>query len=66
MKEFKISAQQHILDDILEHLSNGMMGQAIARDWDYELKNNIIFFTLKEGHEVQLDVIFWFGYLTKD
>lgn len=66
MKEFKINAQSHIIADIIQHLNNGMMGMAIARDWSYRVKNNTIYFTLKEGCEVKPEDLFWFGYLTKD
>lgn len=66
MKEFKITQQANIIDDIMEHLVDGSMGRAMARDWDYERIGNTITFKLKEGHEINLDVIFWFGYFTKD
>lgn len=64
MNQFKITAQDYILAQILEHLEHGIMGQAIAREWDYELRQNVIYFTLKEGGVVKLDDLFWLGYLT--
>lgn len=66
MKEFTISQQTDIIDAVMEHLENGMMGIAVAKDWDYQRKGNTVSFKLKEGHEINLDVIFWFGYFTKD
>lgn len=66
MKKFKIFQQTNIIDDIMQHLKNGCMGMAIARDWDYERTGNTITFTLKEGHEINLDAIFWFGYFSKE
>lgn len=66
MKEFKIYQQPNIIDDIMQHLTEGCMGIAIAHDWNYERTGNTIHFTLKEGHEINLDAIFWFGYFTKD
>lgn len=64
MKNFKITQQTDIIDDLMEHLINGMMGIAMAHDWDYERSGNTIHFNLKEGHEMKLDVIFWLGYFT--
>ena len=62
MEKFKINAQDYIIDDIISHLRNGSIGQAIARSWDYERKNNTLHFTLKEGAEVRLADLFWFGF----
>lgn len=64
MTEFTLSQQKDIIDDIIDHLENGMMGLAIARDWNYQREGNIINFKLKEGHTVNLETIFWFGYFT--
>lgn len=66
MKTFRINAQGHIIDDIIEHLENGHAGMGIARDWDYTRDNDTLIFTLKEGSEVKPADLFWFGYLTKD
>lgn len=64
MKEFKISGQGYIIHDIITHLNNGHMGMAIARNWNYRVRKNTIYFTLKEGHKVDFESLFWFGYLT--
>ena len=62
--EFKIFQQTNIIDNLMEHLTDGTMGIAIANDWDYERKGNTVFFKLKPGRKVKLDVLFWFGYFT--
>lgn len=64
MNEFKINAQDYIIDDVISHIKNGHMGMAFAKDWEYIRKGNTLYFTLKKGGEVKPDVIFWFGYLT--
>ncbi|TDX86200.1 hypothetical protein [Epilithonimonas xixisoli] len=64
MQNFTINAQDYIIDDIISHLENGTIGQAIARSWNYERKNNTLYFTLKEGAEVRLADLFWFGFLS--
>jgi len=66
MTKFKISAQSHIIADVIQHLNFGMTGMGIARSWNYEVIKNTIYFTLKEGCEVNPEDLFWFGYLTKD
>lgn len=65
MKQFKINAQDYIINDILVHLTNGTVGIGIAAEWDYErIDSNTLVFTLKSGHELKLADLFWFGYLT--
>lgn len=64
MKDFKINAQEHIIDDIISHLEGGSMGQAVARRFDYKREGNTLYFVLKPGEEPELSEIFWFGYLT--
>ncbi len=64
MEEFKINAQDYIIDDILSHIKNGHMGIAFANDWNVERKGDTLHFKLKEFGKIDLSVIFWFGYLT--
>ncbi|MGG7468696.1 hypothetical protein [Chryseobacterium arthrosphaerae] len=65
MKKFRLNAQDHIIKDIIECLECSIIGQGIAISWDYTLiSENTIEFTLKEGKEVVLKDIFWFGYIT--
>lgn len=67
MTQFTISGQSHIIDDVLDHLKNGCMGQGIARSWNYEIISvEKILFTLKEGMKVNPTDLFWFGYFTKE
>ena len=66
MTEFKVFQQTSVIDDLMSHLKNGVMGMAMARDWDYERKGNFVYFKLKPRHEMKLDVIFWLGYFTSD
>ena len=61
---FKINAQSYIINNILSHIKNGHMGIAFAKNWNFERKGNTLYFSLKENGEVDLSVIFWFGYLT--
>ncbi|AZA87139.1 hypothetical protein EG349_10245 [Chryseobacterium shandongense] len=66
MTEFKINAQEDIINEILEHLQCGILGQGFAMSWDCKVINSSnIVFTLKEGAKLELKDIFWFGYLTK-
>lgn len=62
--QFRINAQDYIIEDILTHLTNGGTGIAIACDWDYVREGNTLIFTLKENGIIKPDVLFWFGYLT--
>ena len=64
MDNFTLNAQDHIIEDILSHLKNGSMGQAVARKFNYNRVGNNLYFTLKPGEEVNLSELFWFGYLT--
>lgn len=64
--EFKIFQQTDIIDDLMSHLENGGMGLAMAADWDYERIENVVYFKLKPGHEIKLDVLFWFGFFTNN
>lgn len=66
MKDFTLNAQSHIIADILEHLQNGMIGMAVARAYNYEVKGDTIYFTHKGEIELSPADFFWFGYLTKD
>jgi hypothetical protein len=68
MKEFKINAQTHIIDEICEALECSHIGFAVKDCWTIERKNfgygSTLYFTLKEGKLVQPDVLFWFGYFS--
>lgn len=64
LTEFKIFQQTDIIDNLMSHLENGMMGIAMVNDWDYERIGNTVYFKLKPDGEIKLDVLFWFGYFT--
>ncbi|MPS73992.1 MAG: hypothetical protein E2590_12730 [Chryseobacterium sp.] len=64
LTEFKIFQQTDIIDNLMSHLTEGIMGMTIANDWDYERIDNVVYFKLKPGGKIQLDVIFWFGFFT--
>ncbi len=65
MENFRINAQESIINNILEALENSILGQGIASNWDYELLNEkTIEFNLKEGKTFRIADIFWFGYIT--
>lgn len=66
MKEFQVSQQKDVIDELMSHLKNGVMGLTMAEDWHYRREGNFIYFTLKEGRTPRLDVILWFGYLTNN
>ncbi len=66
LTEFEIFQQTDIIDNLMSHLENGTMGMALARDWDYERKGNFVYFKLKPGHTIKLDVLFWFGFFTNE
>jgi hypothetical protein len=66
MTEFKINGQDWLIDDILNHLENGSIGIAIADKFEVERKDNTLYFKLKPDKDIDLSLLFWFGYHTKD
>jgi len=65
MEKFRISAQDHIIKNVIECLECSIFGQGLTESWHYELLNDCtIEFTLKEGKEVKISDIFWLGYFT--
>ncbi|PTT24195.1 hypothetical protein DBR28_18525 [Chryseobacterium sp. HMWF028] len=65
MEKFRISAQDHIIRNVVECLHCSVFGQGFKEDWNYKLINECtIEFTLKEGKQIKIADIFWFGYFT--
>ena len=64
MTTFKISQQEDIINEFVEHLENGCLGLAIASNWDVKREKNTLHFTLKEGRELNIADLIWFGYFT--
>ena len=65
MEEFKINGQDWLINDILDHLKNGSIGIAISDKFEVSRINNTLYFKLKTGKEIDLSLLFWFGYHTK-
>jgi hypothetical protein len=67
LNEFKLNAQEYIIDEILEHLENGTVGQGISRSWEcIKIDDSNLKFSLKNGCTFNPADLFWFGYLTPD
>lgn len=65
MTNFSINGQDWLINDILDHLKNGIIGIAIAEAYDYKVIGETINFTLKPNKEVNPSLLFWFGFHTK-
>ena len=66
--KFKINAQTSIIDTICEAIETSILGISFKNDWEIDRKDNqygsTLYFTLKEGASLKLDVIFWIGYFS--
>lgn len=64
--EFKINAQTSIIDNICEAIETSILGISFKEDWEIDRKDyeygSTLYFSLKEGATLKLDVIFWIGY----
>ncbi|HAO08187.1 MAG TPA: hypothetical protein DCQ50_14655 [Chryseobacterium sp.] len=66
MIKFTISAQENIINEVIEHLTYGCYGIGMAKKWNINrVTPEKIIFELKEGEELILEELFWFGYFTR-
>lgn len=64
--EFKINGQTSIIEKICETIENSILSFAFKEAWEVNRKDSdygsTLYFTLKEGAPLNLDLIFWIGY----